>query len=277
METIIVMNSCQLFVGLLLAVLLAADVAVAKPLLRRPLTLSALESRFSHATAALPLHFGGALPASIDWRKKGYIATPVDSGECGAAELGAALATNIAGVSAVKNGRFIGVSVEEIVSCAIGGCDVQVLDFAAAYSWFMAHTDGHVVSNDAQPFTGNAGACNTTGATAAHIVAFRKLSQDEKTMASFVANFGPIAAGIYGVPLETYMGGILSAADCGTSPVVDSAVAIVGYDMDSTPPYWIVQNAWGSAWGEDGYARIEFGKNACAIATFSASAFAGLL
>jgi hypothetical protein len=36
-------------------------------------------------------------------------------------------------------------------------------------------------------------------------------------------------------------------------------VVIVGYDRQPSTggdPYWIVQNSWGTSWGEGGYARI---------------------
>jgi cathepsin F len=42
---------------------------------------------------------------------------------------------------------------------------------------------------------------------------------------------------------------------------------IVGAGVDQSTPYWIVQNDWGSTWGEQGYIRIERNANACGIAT----------
>ena len=33
-------------------------------------------------------------------------------------------------------------------------------------------------------------------------------------------------------------------------------MVLVGYDItDPANPYWIVQNSWGTWWGESGYAR----------------------
>jgi C1A family cysteine protease len=56
--------------------------------------------------------------------------------------------------------------------------------------------------------------------------------------------------------MATYKSGIITSPDCGTS--VDHAVVIVGYGKT----FWIVRNSWGSGWGEYGYVRIGFGKDA---------------
>lgn len=56
---------------------------------------------------------------------------------------------------------------------------------------------------------------------------------------------------------------------CGND--LDHGVAIVGYgaEPDGTK-YWIVKNSWGSAWGENGYLRMQRGVSAkegiCGIA-----------
>ena len=56
-----------------------------------------------------------------------------------------------------------------------------------------------------------------------------------------------------------YSSGIITDEACGTD--ADHFVAIVGYGKDAASglDYFIIQNAWGSTWGEKGYARIAAG------------------
>ncbi len=56
--------------------------------------------------------------------------------------------------------------------------------------------------------------------------------------------------------MATYSSGIITSIECGTA--VDHAVVIVGYGTT----FWIVRNEWGKGWGESGYVRIGFGKDA---------------
>lgn len=38
---------------------------------------------------------------------------------------------------------------------------------------------------------------------------------------------------------------------------------VVGYGVEDGVPYWLVQNSWGTDWGEKGYIKVEMGKNMC--------------
>ncbi|CAL5973063.1 Cathepsin_B [Hexamita inflata] len=42
-------------------------------------------------------------------------------------------------------------------------------------------------------------------------------------------------------------------------------VSIVGYGEENSTKFWVVRNAWGTAWGEQGYFRIVRGTNECQI------------
>eukprot|EP01061_Rhynchopus_euleeides_P017445 TRINITY_DN28_c0_g1_i3.p1 TRINITY_DN28_c0_g1~~TRINITY_DN28_c0_g1_i3.p1 ORF type:complete len:340 (+),score=125.71 TRINITY_DN28_c0_g1_i3:54-1073(+) len=66
---------------------------------------------------------------------------------------------------------------------------------------------------------------------------------------------GPIACGVYAVPLHDYHSGVISAT-CGG---VDHIVSVVGWGVDAGAPYWIVRNSWGEYWGEMGYFRVSRG------------------
>lgn len=66
-------------------------------------------------------------------------------------------------------------------------------------------------------------------------------------------------------PFENYSGGIFH--DDGSTPLGGHELALVGFGVDkaSGTKYWIGRNSWGTYWGENGYFRIEMGKNALGI------------
>ena len=37
----------------------------------------------------------------------------------------------------------------------------------------------------------------------------------------------------------------------------------VGYDTTKGNDYALLQNSWGTDWGEEGYVKMDFGSNAC--------------
>lgn len=53
----------------------------------------------------------------------------------------------------------------------------------------------------------------------------------------------------------TYRGGIFEDTSCYANGV-DHTMVVVGYDLDATPPYWVLRNSWGTGWGEGGYMRL---------------------
>jgi hypothetical protein len=64
-----------------------------------------------------------------------------------------------------------------------------------------------------------------------------------------------------------YVGGIIQNNCNAYLGNADHSVVIVGYNLDSSPPYWIVRNSWGSNWGESGYCRVALGRNICGART----------
>jgi len=53
---------------------------------------------------------------------------------------------------------------------------------------------------------------------------------------------------------------------------VDHAVLAVGWGEEAGQKYWVVQNSWGSTWGEGGYFRIARGENDSGIESITVSA-----
>ena len=54
---------------------------------------------------------------------------------------------------------------------------------------------------------------------------------------------------------QFYESGILSSANnCPTS--IDHGVVVVGIDRTGDTPFWIVQNSWGTWWGDNGFIKL---------------------
>jgi hypothetical protein len=48
---------------------------------------------------------------------------------------------------------------------------------------------------------------------------------------------------------------------------MNHALLIIGFGSDNGMDYWLVQNSWGTGWGQGGFAKIARGKNTCGIAS----------
>jgi len=58
---------------------------------------------------------------------------------------------------------------------------------------------------------------------------------------------------------QHYTSGVLTSDECGS--VLNHDALVVGYGTDNGQKYWKVKNSWGTTFGEDGYIRIEKGKD----------------
>lgn len=67
---------------------------------------------------------------------------------------------------------------------------------------------------------------------------------------------------LYG-DFQQYRGGIYKHSSGGYQGL--HSVTMIGWGEEGGVPYWIVQNSWGSSWGENGYFRIIRGKDECSI------------
>uniref|UniRef100_A0A0R0I0K6 Granulins domain-containing protein n=1 Tax=Glycine max TaxID=3847 RepID=A0A0R0I0K6_SOYBN len=80
-------------------------------------------------------------------------------------------------------------------------------------------------------------------------------TNDEKSLMKAVAN-QPVSVAIEagGMEFQLYQSGVFTGR-CGTN--LDHGVVAVGYGTENGTDYWLVRNSWGSAWGENGYIKLE--------------------
>ena len=64
---------------------------------------------------------------------------------------------------------------------------------------------------------------------------------------------------------ESYQNGVVQSPDSDNN--ADHAIVIVGYGVENGIPFWNILNSWGSSYGNNGFIKIEAGKNVCAIET----------
>lgn len=78
-------------------------------------------------------------------------------------------------------------------------------------------------------------------------------------------NIQPVAVAVDASNWSFYSGGIFN--NCGTS--LNHGVLAVGYNVseDGSDSYWLVQNSWGTSWGQNGFIKLSASgsANTCGI------------
>jgi cathepsin L len=204
-----------------------------------------------------------AVPASIDWREKGVVNPVRDQGQCGSCWAFATTA-NAESVWAISNNnQLFDLSEEFLVDCASGigyfnqGCNGGEPD--SAFKYMISYGQ---YSEASYPYTAGttqiAGKCRSNSATAAAVKftnCYDVAPKNQVALKTAVAKH-PVTIAIEADTryFQSYSGGILDSASCGTN--LDHAVEIVGYGEENGKKYWTVRNSWSASWGEAGYVRI---------------------
>ncbi|KAA8519682.1 hypothetical protein F0562_013873 [Nyssa sinensis] len=199
-----------------------------------------------------------AVPSSMDWRKKGAVTPIKDQGQCGSCWAFSAIAAT-EGITQLTTGKLISLSEQELVDCDTSGedqgCEGGYMEDAFQ---FIVHNKG-IATETTYPYDAADGTCNTKeeASHAANITGYEMVpANSEKALLKAVAN-QPVAVSIdaSGYDFQFYSSGVFTG-DCGT--VLDHGVAAIGYGTtDDGTKYWLVKNSWGTAWGEDGYIRMQ--------------------
>uniref|UniRef100_A0A0D3H7D6 Peptidase C1A papain C-terminal domain-containing protein n=1 Tax=Oryza barthii TaxID=65489 RepID=A0A0D3H7D6_9ORYZ len=162
-------------------------------------------------------------------------------------------------------GKPVSLSEQQLVDCATAynnfGCSGGLPSQAFEYIKY----NGGLDTEEAYPYTGVNGICHykpeNVGVKVLDSVNITLGAEDE--LKNAVGLVRPVINGF-----RMYKSGVYTSDHCGTSPMdVNHAVLAVGYGVENGVPYWLIKNSWGADWGDNGYFKMEMGKNMCGIAT----------
>lgn len=210
------------------------------------------------------------LPASKDWREKGIVSPVKDQGHCGSCWTFSTTGA-LEAAYAQAFGKIISLSEQQLVDCAKAfnnfGCSGGLPSQAFEYIKY----NGGLDTEEAYPYTAKDGVCKfsseNVGVQVLDSVNITLGAEDELKHA--VAMVRPVSVAFQVVSgFRFYKSGVYTSDSCGSTPMdVNHAVLAVGYGVEDGVPYWLIKNSWGGSWGDNGYFKMELGKNMCGVAT----------
>lgn len=198
-----------------------------------------------------------------------------NQGDCGSCWAIAA-ATVLEGHTEIYTGRDRSFSAQQIVACTPnprhcggdGGCKGATAELAM--DWVLKHG---CAEDSSIPYTASDSACtaDSPGRTMAQILSddpasahggaafgmtgWETLPKNEYApLKQALAERGPVAVSVAADQWFNYESGIFDG--CDKDSVIDHAVVAIGYGAENDHEYWLIQNSWGSEWGEQGHIRL---------------------
>lgn len=210
------------------------------------------------------------LPESKDWRDEGIVSPVKDQGHCGSCWTFSTTGALEAAYTQAFN-KSISLSEQQLVDCAQPfnnfGCNGGLPSQAFEYIKY----NGGLDTEEAYPYTGVDGKCKFSAENiGVEVKDSVNITQDnEKELQDAVAFVRPVSVAFEVVnEFRFYEKGVYTSTTCGSTPMdVNHAVLAVGFGVEDGIPYWLIKNSWGDAWGDEGYFKMEMGKNMCGVAT----------
>ncbi|XP_023253851.1 cathepsin O [Seriola lalandi dorsalis] len=213
------------------------------------------------------------LPAKFDWRDKAVVAPVQNQQACGSCWAFSAVGA-MQSVHAIGGSQLEQLSVQQVLDCSFKNEGCNGGSPSSALNW-LKQTRVKLVLQSEYTYKAKTGICHFfsqshDGIAVKNFTANDFGGQEEAMMGQLVER-GPLAVVVDAVSWQDYLGGIIQH-HC-SSQWSNHAVLLVGYDTTGDIPYWIVQNSWGTTWGNEGYVYIKIGDNVCGIADSVAAVF----
>ena len=213
--------------------------------------------------AAPPVEGDLVLSEKFDWRKLDGCTPVKNQGGCGSCWAFAAMGI-VESQYLIRAGSELDLSEQWLVSCTqAGSCNGGW--YGAAMDYLITETDSTGKSGappeELFPYEAKDSACAVAADAVRYLLTdWEAVGQNVDAMKQAIQTYGPIAVTIYANDLfQCYVGGVFDAHESGPS---NHAVVLVGWDdTQGQEGIWILRNSWGAGWGENGYMRIEYGRN----------------
>jgi len=222
-----------------------------------------------------------SLPDSVSWTNISTMATRHDQGACGSC-WAIATSTVLQAHFEIHRGQARTFSIQQLVSCVPnpqecggqGGCRGATVELAMDYvlaNGLSEESEVPYAAQDlkctvtpqasvqtpvfaqSQPQSGSSSLVNN----GLGLTGWTKLPENSyMDLMNAVASSGPVAVSVAAHGWANYGYGLYDL--CIKDSVIDHAVVLVGYGVNplSEDRYWLVQNSWGSGWGENGNIRL---------------------
>ena len=118
------------------------------------------------------------------------------------------------------------------------------------------------------PYSGNPQTCNnfcSTGSVYTAVPGSVKAIFGIQQMQAELIKNGPGSISIMAYSdFNAYSSGVYTPS-AGAIQLSGHDMSLIGWGVDNGVPYWLLQNSWGAAWGEQGFVRILRGSDTCTI------------
>merc|ERR1719231_1766445 len=208
----------------------------------------------SNATVATPTK--KATASSFDWRDSGVVTDVKNQGYCGSCWAHSAVET-VESQYAINGGALTKLSVQQATSCDTVNYNCSGGWYYTSWTSYMNSSGGLTTAEnypyDNATYYGTATACDTT--LEAEVVSGTSpksyswattpcsslfcSSQDEDTLKSNLASYGPISIAVDASEWSSYSSGIMTSSSCYSSAYkLDHAVQLVAYNTSGSTSYW---------------------------------------